>query len=96
MVALLRCRHKVHIEEGGGQDSTMVRILASRLSCPGLIPCIPEEFSEEKIVDVAKVDQVFQRCFLVEIGKCFCPTFLLCCQETRVDFLHTSSFHGRH
>ena len=53
----------------------MVRILASRLSCPGLIPCIPEEFSEEKIVDVAKVDQVFQRCFLVEIGKCFCPTF---------------------
>ena len=33
---------------------TMVSILASGHSCPGLIPSIPKKISEEKIVDVAE------------------------------------------
>ena len=41
----------------GVQQSTMVSILACGPSCPSLIPRIPDNFSEEKIVDVAEVDQ---------------------------------------
>ena len=41
----------------GGQQSTMVSILACGPSCSGLIPRFPNNFSEEKIADVAEVDQ---------------------------------------
>ena len=32
-----------------GEHSTIVRILASGSSCPGLIPSVPKTFSEEKL-----------------------------------------------
>ena len=35
----------------------MVSYLASKLSCLGSIPSIPKKISEEKIVDVAEVNQ---------------------------------------
>ena len=41
------------MEGGGGQQSTMVSILASNPAAPGLIATIPEIFSEEKIVNIA-------------------------------------------
>ena len=44
----------------------MFSILASGPSCPELIPRVPKMFAEEKIVDVAEVDQ--QR-FIEESGE---------------------------
>ena len=38
----------------------MFIILASKPAAPGLIPSVPKKFSEEKIVDVAEVNQ--RRC----------------------------------
>ena len=46
----------------GGQSSTIVSILASRPSCPGLDSQIsPKKISDEKIVNVAAINQ--RRCF---------------------------------
>ena len=51
---------------GGGYLAQWLPWLLLDPPAPGLIPCIPDMFSVEKIVDVAKVNQ---RCCLEEIGQ---------------------------
>ena len=43
--------------EGGGQYSTELKILASQLAAPGLIPSIPKKNSEEKLSMLLRLNQ---------------------------------------